>query len=471
MNCQRLDNGGFNEDGTVITLTLKEGLTWSDGEALDSADFLFTYEMVLSEQNAPVTTSPYDRVASVEAPDAQTVVITFDEPYAPWLGLFSWVLPEHVLRPVFEDEGTLDFAEFNQAPSVASGPYILEDWDFGNFARFVANESYVGGRPNIDQIIVTFVPDDTTYVRNLAAEESDLGTFVAPSDVPELEEAGLTVEVIPSGYNEGWYLNVDPELAHPAMTDVLVRQAIAHAFNRDAISTDLLNGVLPPAASYWENTPYANPDLAPVAYDPDRARELLDEAGWVQTGDPLVTDGDGLRTKDGVELRLRFITNTRQVRRDVQAVAQQQLREVGIDVELENYESNVFFNGYVDGGPAATGQYDIAEWSASPDTFPDPDTARFMCAQIPTDDAPTGGNWNYYCNEELDALFEEQVTATDFNERVEIFHQIDEILYNDYVWVGVWHDADIWVINPRIENAIINGVSPFWNVVEWDVAQ
>lgn len=463
-------NGGINEDGTVITLTLKEGLVWSDGDPLDAFDFLFTYDMVLSEFNTPVTTSPYDRVANIEAPDDLTVVISFDEPYAPWLGLFSFVLPEHVLQPVFDEEGTLDFADFNVNPSVASGPYMLDTWDYGNFARFVVNENYVGGVANIDVINVTFIPDDTTYVRNLAAGESDLGTFVAPSDVPELEEAGLIVDIIPSGYNEGWYLNADPERAHPAMADVRVRQAIGLAFDRQSVSEDLLLGVLPPAASWWENTPYANPDLEPIPFDPDRARELLDEAGWVVTGDPMVEGGDGLRAKDGVELRLRFITNTRQIRRDIQAVAQQQLRQVGIDVELVNYESNVFFNGYADGGPAARGEYDIAEWSASPASFPDPDTARFTCTDIPSDENPVGGNWNYYCDPELDALFTAQVSAVDFAERVAIYHQIDQLMYDAYIWLGVWHDADIWILNPRIENAIINGVTPFWNVVEWDVA-
>ena len=465
-----VDNGGISADGTTITLTLRDDLTWSDGDPLDSADFLFTHEMVLSEQNTPLSTSPWDRIATIEAPDATTVVISFDEPYAPWLGLFSYVLPEHVLRPVFEDEGTIDFAEFNFEPSVSSGPYILDEWDQGNFARFTANENYFEGAPNIDVIVVTFVPDDTTYVRNLEAGEADLGTFIAASDAPGLEAAGLRIDIIPSGYNEGWYLNLDPELGHPALQDVRVREAIALSFDRQSVVEDLLLGVLPAGASYWENTPYANPNLGPVPYDPDRARELLDEAGWVQTGDSMVPDGDGLRAKDGVELSLRFITNTRQIRRDIQAVAQQQLREVGIDVEILNYESNVFFNGYAEGGPAATGDYDIAEWSSSPDSFPDPDTARFLCDQIPSDESPTGDNWNYYCDPELDALFAEQIVTTDVDARIAIWHEIDQRLYESYVWIGVWHDADIWVVNPRIENAVINGLTPFWDVVSWDVA-
>jgi len=458
------ENGGISEDGTTFTLTLKEGLTWSDGDPLDSADFQFTYDMILSEQNAPVSTSPYDQIASLETPDAQTVVISFDEPYAPWLALFSYVLPEHVLAPVFESEGSIDNADFNRNPTVSSGPYMLEEWDFGNFTRFVKNESYVGGVANIDTIIVTFVPDDQTYVANLLNGSADLGTFVPPNEVPGLIDAGLEVNIIPSGYNEGWFFNVDPELAHPAMQDVRVREAIALAFDRSSVVDDLLLGVLPAGASYWENTPYANPELEPVPYEPDRARELLDEAGWVDE------DGDGIREQDGETLSLRFITNTRQIRRDIQAVAQQQLAEVGIEVIIENYESNVFFNGYAEGGPAATGQYEIAEWSSSPDAFPDPNTSRFQCDEIPTEETLSGGNWNYFCDPELDELFEAQRVETDTQARIDIWHEIDQRVYDSYIWVSVWHDADIWVIGADLANVNLNGVMPFWDVVNWEVS-
>lgn len=466
-----LENGGISEDGTTFTLSLREGMVWSDGAPITSSDFLFTYEMILSEQNAPVSVSPYDRIASITAPDDLTVVIEFPEPYAPWLGLFSFVLPEHVLRPVFEAEGTLDTASWNRNPTVGSGPYLLDEWSVGNFARFVKNPLYFGGEPIIDTIVITFVPDDQTYLANLLSGDSLIGTFVPFNQVPALRDAGLRVEVIPSGYNEGWFLNASPELAHPAMSDVRVRQAVALGFDRFAFVNDVLLGATTVAASWWENTPYANPNLEPVPFDPDAARALLDEAGWVVTGAPLVEGGDGLRAKDGVELRLRFASTTRAIREDMKAVAQQQLGAIGIDVIIESYPADIFFNGFADGGPAATGNYDIATWSSSPGAFPDPDTSRFMCREIPSETSPSGGNWNYYCDPELDALFEQQIVTPDFDSRVAIFHQIDEMIYNAYIWVGVWFDADVWVVNPALENVRLNGQTPFWDVVNWDIAQ
>lgn len=460
-----VENGGISEDGTTFTLTLREGLTWSDGDPLDSADFLFTYEMITSDANTPLSISPYDRISSVEAPDATTVVINFEEPFAGWLALYQYVLPEHVLRPVFEAEGSLDEAAWNRSPDVSSGPYILEDWDFGNFMRFSANPNYVFGQPIIDTMLLRFIPDDTAYVTSLETGESEVGTFIPANQLSRLEGAGLQVQVLPSGYNEGWFLNASPELAHPAMTDVRVREAISLGIDRAAITNDLLDGRVVPAATYWDETPYASPNVSFVPYDLERAAALLDEAGWVDS------DGDGIRDKDGVALSLRYATTTRQVRQDVVAITIQELASIGVEVVSTPYESNIFFNGYAEGGPAATGNYDIAEWSSSPDAFPDPSTFRFSCAEIPTPENPSGGNWNYYCNPELDALFEAQAVTADFDARVAIFHEITETMADEYVWVGLWQDPDFWVVAGRITDARLNGVTPFWDVQNWDVVE
>ncbi|MCU0498542.1 MAG: peptide ABC transporter substrate-binding protein [Anaerolineae bacterium] len=457
-----LDNGGISEDNTTFTLKLKEGLTWSDGDPLDSADFLFTYEMYTNSLNAPVSRAPYELMTSVEAPDALTVVVTFPEAYAPWLSMFGQILPEHVLRPVFDADGTLDTAEFNQAPTVSSGPYIFQEWNVGNFMRFTANPNYALGQPLIETMFVRFFGDDESYVNSLIANEIQLATFFDYSYVPRVEEAGIEVQVLPAGYNEGWYFNVGPD-GHPALQDVNVRKAASLAFDRFAITEDLLNGATYPGSSFWEGTPFADPDLEAVPFDPAEANRLLDEAGWVDS------NSDGTRDKDGVELVLRYVTNQRSIRLEIQPIVQQQLGDVGIGVELFSYPSDQFFAGYADGGPIATGQYDIAQWSTAPGGFPDPNTRAFMCAEIPSDEEPSGSNWTFFCDEELSALFEEQAATTDFNQRVEIFQEIDRRMYESYVWVSVWFDADTWSTREPLTNANVNGVSPFWDVQNWDV--
>jgi peptide/nickel transport system substrate-binding protein len=366
------ENGGISEDGTTFTLRLKEGMTWSDGEALDSADFLFTYEMYMAETNSPISRGAYELMASYETPDPLTVVITFPEPYSPWLGMLSAILPEHIFRPVFDENGTLDGSELDRAPAVSSGPYLFTEWNTGNFISAAANPNYVMGAPKIETMIVRFIADEEPYVQSLISGEIAIATFFSFSSAPQIEQAGIEVQLLPSGYNEGWYFNQGPD-GHPALQDVNVRKAVVLAFDRDAINSDLNYNATYTGTSIWEGTPYANPDLEPYPFDPEMAAQLLDEAGWVDS------NGDGTRDKDGVELVLRFVTNQRQIRLDIAAIVQQQLGEVGIGVELINYPSDQFFGGFAEGGPVSTGQYDIAQWSSAPGGFPDPNTRAMLC--------------------------------------------------------------------------------------------
>lgn len=465
------ENGGISEDGTVITLNLRDDIVWSDGEPITSADFLFTYEMMIAPENSPNSRYPYDPsfeiIASVEAPDERTVVVTFTEPFAPWLVylfMFEGVVPEHVLRPVFEAEGTLDNAEWNRAPTVGSGPFVFSEWESGSHILLVRNENYFDEPAKLDAVLIRFVPDDAAQIASLINGDADIGTFVAYGDLPALEEAGVNVQFVASGYNEAWFLNINPETAHPAMLDVNVRRALALAAPFQQIVDDLLLGRTHVPASYWEGTPYASPDVSAPGYDPEEAARLLDEAGWVDS------NGDGTRDKDGVELVLRYLTPPRQIRMDTQVVVQQAFAELGVGLTLENPSYDIFWNSLSTDGPVASGEFDIAQWSQNPE-FPDPNTPVFLCSEIASEDNPEGSNWTHYCNEEVDALFQQQTSVTDFDQRVAIFHQIDELMHEDYVWIGVWYDPDNFVYNSRVINTEFNGANPFWNAANWDIAE
>ncbi|MFO7540264.1 MAG: peptide ABC transporter substrate-binding protein [Chloroflexota bacterium] len=456
------DNGGISADGRSITLQLRDDIVWSDGTPLTAADFLFTYEMVMSPNNIVNSTYPYNLIESIEAPDDRTVVTTFEEPFIPWVAsLWSFVLPEHVLSPVYEAEGSIDTADWNLAPTVGAGPFVFVEWESGSFARFVRNDNYYNAPANIDEIFIRFVPDDAAQVASLRTGDGDLGTFIALSDVPTLEADGVEIVTVVSGYDEGWYLYFGEE-AHPALSDVRVRQAIAMCFDRFAFNRDLLLDLTEPAVDFWDNTPYANPNLEAWPYDPGAANDLLDEAGWVDS------TGSGIRDQDGVELVLHHGTTTREIRQDTQAVAQQQLAECGIGLETTGYAADVFFQSYGNGGPMATGELDIGQWSAS-EAFPDPDSSRWLCAEIPTDDNPDGSNDQKICDEELDELFRLQATQIDFEERQQTFWRISEIMHENVYWLGIWQDLDVWAVSARLTDVSISGASPFYNVAEWDI--
>jgi peptide/nickel transport system substrate-binding protein len=458
------ENGGISEDGKTITLKLRNDLVWSDGEPLTADDFVFTYEMYVDKGNAVASAYPYDQVSSMEAPDSQTVVMNFEEPFAPWQATFwKGILPKHVLQPVFEADGTLDNADWNLNPTVGCGPYSLEKWESGSFARFVINENYWGPKPLIEEIFIRFVPDDASQVAALLAGDGDLGTFIAYSDVPKLEEAGVAISAVKSGYNEGMFFVINEEKG-PAIFDVNVRKAIAMGIDRNAIVNDLLLGKTGVPASYWDSLPFYNdPPLESYPYDPEGAKKLLDEAGWVDS------NGDGVRDKDGVEIVIDYGTTIREVRQDTQAVVQQQLAEIGIKIELQSYDADIFFASYDQDGPAAKGEMEIMQWSDT-SNFPDPDYYYWYCSEIPTDEYPAGSNWQYYCNEELDSLFTLQATQVDPEERQATFQRINQIFHDEVIWLGLWQDPDLWAVSSRLTNVKLSGVTPFFNIVEWDIA-
>jgi len=454
-----------SEDGRVITINLRDDIVWSDGEPLTSADFVFTYEMYVDPANTVASVYPYDQIESIEAPDERTVIVTFAEPFVPWMAaLFQYgVIPEHILRPVYEAEGTIDNAEWNLNPTVGAGPYVFSEWVSGDHALFVRNENYWGEPPLIDEIFVRFVTDNEAQRAAIIAGDINVATFLDFSEVEELEGAGVPVFSSLSGYNDGLFFSFS-ENAHPALRELAVRQAIALGIDRNALTEDLLNGVVTPANSFWSNTPYEAPDLEPWPYDPERAMALLDQAGWVDS------NGDGTRDKDGVELVLTYGTNQREIRKQVQQVIQQDLAEIGIGIELVNFESDVFFASYGDGGPTFTGELDIYEYSDNPD-WPDPNEPTWLCSEIPSDENPQGLNAQYLCDEELDALFVAQASEVDPEARIEIFHEISRIMNEKVYWLGLWPDPDLFAVTSNVSNVKFSGVTPFFNIAEWDITE
>ena len=460
------ENGGINADGTVLTMKLRDDMKWSDGEPITSKDYVFTYNMLMSDKNTVSSRDPWEtKVKSVTAPDATTVVVTFNEPFAPWLTtLFtaSPAMPEHVLQPVFDKDGTLDKADWNRTLNPGSGAFKLDQWETGSFLSLVPSDNFFGGKAKLDQVFFRIVADDgTSQNAALEAGDADIGPFLSFADAVELEKKGLVIEQVSSGYNEGWYFNVNPKTTNPAMLDVNVRKALVMAFDRQKIVDDLLFGKTRVATSFWDGSIYTRPDAKPYPYDPEAAAKMLDDAGWKDT------NGDGTRDKDGTELVLRFIASQRQIRKDVQAVVQQAFAKIGVKVETSNYDN--FFDSYGDGGPMATGAYEIGEYSSA-SQFPDPHASDFLCSEIPTDEKPDGNNWSGYCNPEVDKLFQEEVKTTDHDARVKLFQQIDQKLNDDVIWTGVWYDADLWATTKRVENTKYSGADPFWNAINWDVS-
>ena len=174
-----IENGGISEDYLTYTIRLKEGLLWSDGAPLTSDDLVFTYQMIEDPANNMLQgTTIAEALESVEAVDATTFTLTFNSPkpfpedMAGSPGL-STILPAHIFRPVYEAEGSIEFAEENQDPTVFSGPYVLAEWRRGEQMTFEANPNYAVGQPSIGSIVLRFFPDTETQYAALQAGQLD----------------------------------------------------------------------------------------------------------------------------------------------------------------------------------------------------------------------------------------------------------------------------------------------------------
>jgi peptide/nickel transport system substrate-binding protein len=458
-----MENGGISEDGLTITLNLRDDIVWSDGAPLTSADFVFTYDMIMNPGNSVASQYPYDHLTGVEAPDDRTVVMTFSEPFAPWQATFwTGLIPKHVLEPVFAADGSIDEAEWNMAPTVGCGPFVLAEWESGSYLRFVKNENYWLGEPILDEVYFQIVPDDNSQTAACISGDVDLGYWPPIEQIPLLEAAGLEVITQPCGWYEGWFLNFGNNPSLP-MEDVRVRQAIAMALDREAIAQDLMLGLVSPNETFWEALPsYVSPDIVRWEYDPEAAKALLEEAGWTDT------DGDGIREDAaGNDLVLTHGTTTRQIRQEVQAVAQQMLLEVGIDLQTFAYDADLFFASYSDGGPAAMGELDIIEKSDAP-YFPDPAYDGWLCSQLASEENPYGLN-PVGCDEALDELFVRQTQTVDPQERAQIFQEITQRMHDQAYYIGMWEDPDIWIVGKRLIVKGLGGITPFYDMMEWDV--
>ena len=451
-------------DGLVVTMTLRDDLKWSDNEPITSADFVFTHDMITSTSNSVGSVYPHDYF-TISAPDAQTVVMTFDEPFASllssiWLGS---LMPKHVLEPVFEAEGTIDTAEWNMAPTVGCGPFNFTSWESGSTLRFDKNPNYWGTEAKLDAVVFQFVPDDAAQTAACLAGDADICFWPPYEDIPAFKDAGLNVISEPSGYNEGWLINMR-DMASPGIKDINVRKAIAMGLDREG-NADLRLGVAPVNETFWDALPaYVDPSIVPYTYDPEAAKALLEANGYIDS------DGDGIREDlNGDPLTITHGTTDKAERQSYQALAQQQMKEIGIDFVTYSYDSNILFADYVSDGPAAIGDLDIMEWSDAP-YFPDPDTSYWLCSDIPSDEYPDGYNY-FICDETLDALFQQQLTELDTAARQQIFWDITKHMHDNVYYIGIWDDGDIWIVNPRITGVKFSGVNPFFNIMEWDIPE
>ncbi|MEL6161340.1 MAG: peptide ABC transporter substrate-binding protein [Cyanobacteria bacterium J06627_32] len=473
------ENGGLPANGRSVTWKLKPNVRWSDGQPFTAEDVVFTYQFVSDPRVAAVTEKYYEAIDKVEALDAQTVKITFKEPNPSWAlpftGQNGMILPKHVFE-------STQGASARQAPAnlqpVGTGPYRFITNADGVWT-FAANEQFREGLPGFS--LVELQGGVTPYVAARQVIRDGDADFahnlqLSIEDRVSLSNSGTGRVVATFGaYVERIMLNLtDPnkptktgerssvENPHPFLSDIRVRKAIDHAIDRDAIANRVYgnagqrtNQLLP------SPTEYANP-LLYYRHDPERAKALLDEAGWKDS------NGDGIRDKDGVDMRVVFQTPINPVRQRTQAMVKADLKEVGIEVDNRRVIVDDFFSA----DPAQTRSInhfyaDMQEYNTGSDT---PDPAIYMSWWLCDEIASEQNNWQKpnnarYCNPEYDKVWEQASKELDPEKRALLFQRMNTILMQDVAVIPLVRRAVTNGISERI-----TGVDPTpWDTSTWDI--
>jgi peptide/nickel transport system substrate-binding protein len=460
-----LENGGISADGLQITYHLRSGIKWSDGEPLRAQDVVFTWEAIMNPDNQIITRSGYDKIESVTAPDDTTVVVRFTTFYGPFLTLFGYVLPEHVLAA----QPDMNNAGFNTHP-VGTGPFMVQEWSPGDFISLVPNPYYrEEGKPYLDQLIFKVVPSRETGVAMLQTGEVDVMWDLVEDQIPQIEgNDQLNLWTSPSINIERLILNLsqpgepgDPDAPHPALGDLRVRQAINAAIDKQQIVDALLHGqarlIDSPIPIGWA----ASDDVPASTYDPQAAQDLLEEAGWVDT------DGDGIRDKDGQPLSLTVMsTSGNALRERIEQVLQAQLKAVGIDLQINNVASGVLFGTWADKAPRAQGNFDILLYSTGPNIDPDPHLySYFHSSQIPTEEnGGQGANYSRYSNPEVDAALEAARVSPDLEARRAEYQKMAGLISEDLPHIMLYARMNINVFASRVAGYSVNA----WENLTWD---
>jgi peptide/nickel transport system substrate-binding protein len=434
-----LANGGISEDGTRYTIRLRDGLTWQDGEPLTSADVAFTWQVIVDPDLPIPTRTVWQDIERIETPDATTAVVVFPETNVSFLGAAAfagaYILPRHLL------EGTdLNDSPYHRSP-VGSGPYRLVEWQAGNFLRFERHDDYWGGSANLASIVIRIVPGSEAQRAMLERGEADLVLQLALTELPFL--AGLDDYVatqVPTFTNwQIWLNNEDPVLAERA-----VRQALAHALDRELIAETLLGGLTEPHDATLPPNHWAHAaDVRAYPFDPEEAERLLDEAGWTRSGP------GGMRARDAQPLRIELINIAGQADR-VQVIQAIQAfwRDVGVETVIRDIDAASF--------PPTLGAGDFQAAYGS-----------FGEGQEPTWNLWLGTNWQRYDNPAAFALLERYDTIIDREERRQVAAEFQAIVAEDLPIIPIAARPLLAAVSARLVGYAPTTTSSLWNAATW----
>lgn len=461
----------ISEDAREFTFTLREGLVFSDGVPLTSADVLFTFHRAIDPRTGSVWRSRFlalegaeeydgETVASVrglEAIDERTIKMTLTDPDITWLvtlGDFAGfcILPEHAFGDIPPTE--LQEAPFTFNPTPSAGAFLFDEYLPDQYLSITRNDNYDPPKAQIDQLYLPILPQTVTALSQLQNGEIDLMSVSVPDMEIVEQHPDLVISSAPSLMSQF----IVPNIQRPAFSDKRVRQALIYALDRESMLREILRGqgtIINSPLFGWEWDEGEPEGLNPYPYDPDQARQLLAEANW---------DGSAH------QITSHFIPGD-PVTESLLNIIQQQYREVGVNFELMAVDVPDYTNRVISGATGGnTGDFDLTLGSGGVmGQDPNVITRYFSTASA----TPAGSNYAHFSNPRVDELLVQGRGTTDLAERKRMYTEVAQILNEEAVWVYLWRLNAIYGVNNRVQNFVPPGHPGrvISSAHEWSVSQ
>ena len=410
-------------DPLTYIFHLHPGVKFHDGRPLTARDVKWTFDSLLQGKIRSTKAAAYRLVDHIDAPDDLTVIFHLKEPFATLL----WNLSGGAMGIV--PYGSLD--EISRQP-IGSGPFRFVRSEQDRDVAIARNDDYWGLKARLARVVFNVAPDTTTRALELRKGSADIAINAFTSDTVLTLEREPSLQVLRAPGTVLSYMAFN--MRDPILKDARVRQALAYAIDRRPMLQYLSRGFARPAYSILPPESWAyNGDVPRYDYSPEKARQLLDAAGY-----PVV---------NGVRFHLAMKTSTEESTRLMTAVLQQQLRVVNIVLDIRSFEFATFFSDVTHG----SFQLYSLRWIGGNE---DPDIFEYVfhSAKFP----PNGANRSYYANPRLDALIDQARAELDQNTRKQLYAEIQMILAEQLPYINLWYQDNVLVSSRRVKNLTLN---------------
>lgn len=443
-------NGDISADGTRITYHLRPDARFADGVSVTSADVAFTYRAIFDPRNRVTSLVPYQRIRSLETPDAGTVVIRLREPWnAAVHVLFAQADYEYCILPkhAFADTKVVG-SPWENAP-FGSGPFRVKSWLRGDRIVLEPNP-YYRPRPKLERIVLQIVPNLNSNFVVLQSGAVDIGTLT-PENVAQAERAaGLRVLRFPENATRLLYLQTQMG----ATRDLRIRRAIAEALDYPALAAAWRNefrsatSFLPPPIVRWKSV-----SIPAYRYNPKSAGRELDRAGWLMHG--------GVRLKDGMPLDGIIGVNSEDpINVRIATLVQAQLAALGMQFTIKSNPVRIWFSPE---GLLRNGKATIAgeTWVGGSDPE---QSLNFRCVQAIKGDE----NHSFYCSKRFESLFDDQARTRSQSQRDRDFDAIQVLIHDDVPAIPLYYEDRLIGASDRVTGYALNMLWLPVNAANWD---